>query len=215
MFPLLLIHSKNIVIVNFSENSLIHSKSLILYFRFFNINAHKLIFLHDVIVKILLGYKVQIIGHRLKNIPKVLQTAAFWNEHEIVEIGRLSRFQVLLKLRHDRGVDNDERLVSKVHLFNGSNSVNLDCLLKPCNVGFKQLWVDPKVAVKTLVHNASTFLLAESVDASCALIVAVKRYSDSAIPRHVNHFEPFSMPDVCLHPAKLLLADFVQVLKIS
>ena len=69
----------------------------------------------------------------------MLQTATFRNEHEIVEIGRRSRFQVLLELRHDRGVDNDERLVSKVHLLNESNSINLDCLLETCNVSFKQL----------------------------------------------------------------------------
>ena len=141
----------------------------------------------------------------------MLQTASFRDEHQIVEIRRLRRFQVLHELRHDRGVDNHERLGSKIQLIDLSNSFNLDGLLEPFSHGFKQARVNPEVAIVALVHNASTFLLAEPVDASCALIIAVERYSNTAVPRQVDHFEPLRVPYVCLHPAVLFLSDFVQM----
>lgn len=65
------------------------------------------------------------------------------------------------------------------------------------------------MTVVTQIGDARAFLLAEFVNAAGALVIAIERDAAAAIPMHIYHFEAFSVPNVCFHPAMPSLSYFV------
>lgn len=63
----------------------------------------------------------------------------------------------------------------------------------------------------TLITNTRTLLLAQFVNRSRALIVAIERHANATVPVEVYHLKSFGVPDVRLGPSKSALTDFIEV----
>ena len=76
----------------------------------------------------------------------------------------------------------NQRLLSKINFIDFSHSFDFDSLFEPFWTTFKKPWFHPVMAVVALIHNTSTFFLAQFVYASGTLVIAVYGDPDAAIP---------------------------------
>jgi hypothetical protein len=102
LLGLLFVDTEYIFAFGLSKYSLVHSKSLVEKLSLLHIEANELVILENVVVKIRGGDLCKAIFRQWrKNIPKMLETATFGNQHEVVEVSRCGILQVLFQLRHN------------------------------------------------------------------------------------------------------------------